>query len=330
MCSLSRRVLFHNRQYIHKSRGTCFMWSWGEHGLFGRALGRSGSQPTGIRQYTCSTDWLRLVPWITFSQLTVLSQEPSKGGSVVRAGAAERARVRASESAPKETLITYMKGHTEFVYLIALWSIRCWKWRASCWMTWDLTFLFQQQKHFSGYFCETCLVILLKWETTAALLTCLSFIFIRRFLRAAQASRKVRLASDFTATIFIWVMHKCLIWALSSEVYLQTPSMTLGFLANYLAELTLTEYEFLKFLPSLVAASAVFLARWTLDQSDLPWVRIRNTWHIQQHMLSNIFFWCYPWPVAVQSCAEPDSRALHLLQMLWHSIVCLCPTGTPA
>lgn len=70
--------------------------------------------------------------------------------------------------------------------------------------------------------------------------------------------------------------------------------MTLGFLANYLAELTLTEYEFLKFLPSLVAASAVFLARWTLDQSDLPWVRIRNTWHIQQHMLSNIFFGFIP------------------------------------
>ncbi|XP_066377369.1 cyclin-A2-1-like [Miscanthus floridulus] len=64
--------------------------------------------------------------------------------------------------------------------------------------------------------------------------------FLRRFLRAAQASRK-------------------------------TPSMTLGFLANYLAELTLTDYDFLKFLPSLLAASAVFLARWTLDQSDQPW-----------------------------------------------------------
>lgn len=47
--------------------------------------------------------------------------------------------------------------------------------------------------------------------------------------------------------------------------------VTLGYLANYLAELTLTEYGFLKFLPSVVAASAVFLARWTLDQSDLPW-----------------------------------------------------------
>ncbi|KAK3134545.1 hypothetical protein QOZ80_6AG0550560 [Eleusine coracana subsp. coracana] len=66
--------------------------------------------------------------------------------------------------------------------------------------------------------------------------------FLRRFLRAAQASRKV-------------------------------PSVTLGFLANYLAELTLIDYGFLRFLPSVVAASAVFLARWTLDQSDLPWNR---------------------------------------------------------
>ncbi|KAJ4952994.1 hypothetical protein NE237_029826 [Protea cynaroides] len=64
--------------------------------------------------------------------------------------------------------------------------------------------------------------------------------FLRRFLRAAQASCKV-------------------------------PSFELEFLANYLAELTLIEYTFLKFLPSLIAASAVFLARWTLDQSSHPW-----------------------------------------------------------
>jgi cyclin A len=43
-------------------------------------------------------------------------------------------------------------------------------------------------------------------------------------------------------------------------------------LANYLAELTLVEYNFLKLLPSLIAASVVFLARWTLNQSDHPWV----------------------------------------------------------
>ncbi|EEF45957.1 cyclin A, putative [Ricinus communis] len=64
--------------------------------------------------------------------------------------------------------------------------------------------------------------------------------FLRRFIQAAQASYKV-------------------------------PCVELEFLANYLAELTLIEYDFLKFLPSLIAASAVFLARWTLNQSDHPW-----------------------------------------------------------
>ncbi|KAG2691593.1 hypothetical protein I3843_08G015900 [Carya illinoinensis] len=64
--------------------------------------------------------------------------------------------------------------------------------------------------------------------------------FLRRFIQAAQASYKL-------------------------------PSVELEFLANYLAELTLLEYNFLKFLPSLIAAAAVFLARWTLDQSEHPW-----------------------------------------------------------
>ncbi|XP_061365072.1 cyclin-A2-4-like [Gastrolobium bilobum] len=64
--------------------------------------------------------------------------------------------------------------------------------------------------------------------------------FLRRFLRAAQASY-------------------------------QGPRLELEYLANYLAELTLMDYGFLKFLPSIIAASAVFLARWTLDQSNHPW-----------------------------------------------------------
>ncbi|CAH8272214.1 unnamed protein product [Arabidopsis lyrata] len=64
--------------------------------------------------------------------------------------------------------------------------------------------------------------------------------FLRRFIHAAQASDKV-------------------------------PLIEMEFLANYFAELTLTEYTFLRFLPSLIAASAVFLARWTLDQSNHPW-----------------------------------------------------------
>ncbi|KAK8496881.1 hypothetical protein V6N12_072493 [Hibiscus sabdariffa] len=64
--------------------------------------------------------------------------------------------------------------------------------------------------------------------------------FLRRFLRAAQASYK-------------------------------SPSIEMESLANYLAELTLIEYDFLNLAPSMVAASAVFLARWTLDQSSHPW-----------------------------------------------------------
>ncbi|KAL2584078.1 hypothetical protein AAZV13_14G109500 [Glycine max] len=65
--------------------------------------------------------------------------------------------------------------------------------------------------------------------------------FLRRFILAAQSSYKV------------------------SYVELE-------FLANYLAELTLVEYSFLQFLPSLIAASAVLIARWTLNQSEHPWV----------------------------------------------------------
>jgi len=53
---------------------------------------------------------------------------------------------------------------------------------------------------------------------------------------------------------------------------MQAPCVELEFLANYLAELALVEYSFFQFLPSLVAASAVFLARWTLNDSEHPWV----------------------------------------------------------
>lgn len=65
--------------------------------------------------------------------------------------------------------------------------------------------------------------------------------FLRRFIRAAQAGCKA------------------------------TPNLVLEFLGNFLAELTLTEYAFLGFLPSMVAASAVYLAKLTLDPSACPW-----------------------------------------------------------
>ncbi|KAL5144970.1 Cyclin-A2-2 [Glycine soja] len=64
--------------------------------------------------------------------------------------------------------------------------------------------------------------------------------FLRRFIQAAQSSYKA-------------------------------PCVELEFLANYLAELALVECNFFQFLPSLVAASAVFLAKWTLNESEHPW-----------------------------------------------------------
>lgn len=48
-------------------------------------------------------------------------------------------------------------------------------------------------------------------------------------------------------------------------------SLQLEFLASYLAELTLLEYSFLKYLPSLIAASVVFLSKFTLDPTTRPW-----------------------------------------------------------
>ncbi|KAH9294446.1 hypothetical protein KI387_040349, partial [Taxus chinensis] len=51
----------------------------------------------------------------------------------------------------------------------------------------------------------------------------------------------------------------------------EVPSLHLEFMGNYLAELTLIEYDFLRYLPSMIAASAVFVARMTLDPGTCPW-----------------------------------------------------------
>eukprot|EP00250_Pteridium_aquilinum_P008213 c17770_g1_i1 orf=346-1884(+) len=64
--------------------------------------------------------------------------------------------------------------------------------------------------------------------------------FLRRFLRAAQSSHK-------------------------------SPTLHMEFLGNYLAELTLVEYDFLKYLPSMIAGSAVFVAKFTLEPHNRPW-----------------------------------------------------------
>ncbi|GMY06695.1 cyclin-A1-1-like isoform X1 [Fagus crenata] len=64
--------------------------------------------------------------------------------------------------------------------------------------------------------------------------------FLRRFVRAAQGINEV-------------------------------PLLQLECLANYIAELSLLEYNMLCHAPSLIAASAIFLANYLLFPSERPW-----------------------------------------------------------
>ncbi|KAB1221016.1 Cyclin-A1-3 [Morella rubra] len=83
---------------------------------------------------------------------------------------------------------------------------------------------------------ESAVLNYLKFEMTAPTAKC----FLRRFVCAAQATSEV-------------------------------PSMQLECLANYLVELSLPEYNMLRYAPSLVAASATFLAKFILLPKRKPW-----------------------------------------------------------
>ncbi|KAG0472388.1 hypothetical protein HPP92_016934 [Vanilla planifolia] len=56
------------------------------------------------------------------------------------------------------------------------------------------------------------------------------------------------------------------------------PCLLLEFMGCYLAELSLLDYRCVQFLPSVIAASAVFLAKFTINQENPPW----SKW-MQQH-----------------------------------------------
>ncbi|KAJ9166692.1 hypothetical protein P3X46_021402 [Hevea brasiliensis] len=83
---------------------------------------------------------------------------------------------------------------------------------------------------------ESAVLNYLKFEMTAPTAKC----FLRRFVRAAQGIYEV-------------------------------PSMQLECLANYITELSLLEYSMLGYAPSLIAASAIFLAKYILLPSRRPW-----------------------------------------------------------
>ncbi|KAL3014515.1 hypothetical protein AAZX31_06G111100 [Glycine max] len=83
---------------------------------------------------------------------------------------------------------------------------------------------------------ESAVLNFLKFEMTAPTVKC----FLRRFVRAAQGVDEV-------------------------------PSLQLECLTNYIAELSLMEYSMLGYAPSLIAASAIFLAKFILFPSKKPW-----------------------------------------------------------
>ncbi|KAI4337848.1 hypothetical protein L6164_016217 [Bauhinia variegata] len=83
---------------------------------------------------------------------------------------------------------------------------------------------------------ESAVLNYLKFEMTAPTIKC----FLRRFVRAAQGVNEV-------------------------------PSLQLECLASYIAELSLLEYSMLHYAPSLIAASAIFLAKFILFPSNKPW-----------------------------------------------------------
>ncbi|XP_072148694.1 cyclin-A1-4 isoform X3 [Setaria viridis] len=67
----------------------------------------------------------------------------------------------------------------------------------------------------------------------------------------------------------------------AAQVFDKDPTMHLEFLANYICELSLLEYSLLCYLPSLVAASSVFLARFILKPAKNPWQNSSLSYYTQ-------------------------------------------------
>ncbi|OIW02453.1 hypothetical protein TanjilG_05046 [Lupinus angustifolius] len=98
---------------------------------------------------------------------------------------------------------------------------------------------------------ESAILNYLKFEMTASTTHC----FLRRFIRAAQDVNEV-------------------------------PSLQMECLTNYIAELSLLEYSMLCYAPSLIAASAIFLAKFILFPSKKPWNS--NLLHYTQYRPSDL------------------------------------------
>ncbi|KAK8958446.1 Cyclin-A3-2 [Platanthera guangdongensis] len=56
-------------------------------------------------------------------------------------------------------------------------------------------------------------------------------------------------------------------------VHIQYPNLLLELMGCYLAELSLLVYRCVQFIPAVVAASAVFVAKFTINKENPPCVR---------------------------------------------------------
>ncbi|XP_076954811.1 cyclin-A3-1-like isoform X1 [Bidens hawaiensis] len=91
--------------------------------------------------------------------------------------------------------------------------------------------------------------------------------FVRIFIRAAQGDTMVCLLK------YIRSIYNNFVWfVIDVRISKMQPSCTmLEFLSWFLVELSLLDYGCLKFLPSMVAASAIFIARFTIQREKHPW-----------------------------------------------------------
>lgn len=96
--------------------------------------------------------------------------------------------------------------------------------------------------------------------------------FYRIFIKAAQDSKRVCWYFFISASFSYYFYSISCHWS-SYFWFLQFSSIQFEFLACYIAELSLLDYTCVRFLPSMVAASAVFLARFTILPCTCPWVR---------------------------------------------------------
>lgn len=85
-----------------------------------------------------------------------------------------------------------------------------------------------------------------------------AYVFMRRFLKATQADKKVRFRILFYS-IFIYSMHLH-----NSELLCCNNMYQLEELSFFLIELCLVEYEMLMNSPSFMAAAAIYTAQCTL------------------------------------------------------------------